>query len=81
MRPLPWVPAAVLILILSVGAGLAGSFAVNARTSALVYVAFLPLAYVGGVLGKFIHILPIVVVYPSLQKYFVKGVTVGSVKG
>ena len=29
----------------------------------------------------FISIIPILVVYPFLQKYFVKGVTIGSVKG
>jgi adenylate cyclase len=44
MRPLSWPAAALLILILSVGAGLAGSAASTAGRSALVYVIFLPLA-------------------------------------
>jgi len=44
LRPLPWAAAAVLVLALSIGAGLAGSFAGSARAGALVYVAFLPLA-------------------------------------
>lgn len=30
---------------------------------------------------EFIGILPILIVYPMLQKYFVKGVVVGAVKG
>ena len=29
----------------------------------------------------FLSVLPIVIVYPFLQKYFVKGVTLGAVKG
>lgn len=29
----------------------------------------------------FIGILPIIVIYPMLQKYFIKGVVVGAVKG
>jgi len=44
MRPLPWPAAAVLILILAVGAGLVGSAVSTAGRSALVYVIFLPLA-------------------------------------
>jgi adenylate cyclase len=44
MRPLPWPAAALLILILAVGAGLAGSAVSTAGRSALVYVIFLPLA-------------------------------------
>ncbi|MBN2551458.1 MAG: CHASE2 domain-containing protein, partial [Spirochaetales bacterium] len=44
MRPLPWASAALLILLLSVGAGLAGSVAFSAGRAALAYVIFLPLA-------------------------------------
>jgi adenylate cyclase len=44
LRPMPWAASVLLILILSAGAGLAGSYASTARTGALVYVGFLPLA-------------------------------------
>ncbi len=44
MRPLPWAAAAALILALAVAAGLAGSYASSARSGALSYVGFLPLA-------------------------------------
>jgi adenylate cyclase len=44
MRPLPWPAAALLILILAVGAGLAGSVVSTAGRTAIVYVIFLPLA-------------------------------------
>lgn len=44
MRVLPWGAAALLILALAVGAGLASSYASTARGSALAYVGFLPLA-------------------------------------
>jgi adenylate cyclase len=44
MRPLPWPAAALLILILAVGAGLAGSAGSSAGRTTLVYVIFLPLA-------------------------------------
>ena len=29
----------------------------------------------------FVGILPIIIIYPMLQKYFIKGVVVGAVKG
>ena len=44
MRPLPWAAAAAVILALAVAAGLAGSYASSARSAALTYVGFLPLA-------------------------------------
>jgi adenylate cyclase len=44
MRMMPWTIAALLILAMTLGAGLASSFASTARGSALVYAAFLPLA-------------------------------------
>jgi adenylate cyclase len=44
MRPLPWAAAAALILLLSVGAGLAGAAVSTAGRTTLVYVIFLPLA-------------------------------------
>ncbi|UCF97759.1 MAG: adenylate/guanylate cyclase domain-containing protein [Spirochaetaceae bacterium] len=44
MRPLPWLAAALLILALSVGAGLTGAAVSTAGRTALVYVIFLPLA-------------------------------------
>jgi adenylate cyclase len=44
MRLLPWTASALLILALAIGAGLAGSYASTARSSALAYVGFLPLA-------------------------------------
>jgi adenylate cyclase len=44
MRPLPWLAAAALILILCLGAGLAASAVATAGRTALIYVAFLPVA-------------------------------------
>jgi adenylate cyclase len=44
MRPLPWLAAAALILILSLGAGLAASAVSTAGRTALIYLVFLPLA-------------------------------------
>jgi adenylate cyclase len=44
MRPLPWLAAALLILILSLGAGLVASAASTAGRTAVTYLIFLPLA-------------------------------------
>jgi len=44
LRPLPWIPAAALMLLLAAGAGLAASFASGAGRGALGYVLFLPVA-------------------------------------
>jgi adenylate cyclase len=44
LRPLPWAAFAVLAILLAAAAGLAASFVSGAGRSALVYVAFLPLA-------------------------------------
>jgi adenylate cyclase len=44
MRPLPWLAAALLILILSLGVGLAASAVSTAGRIAVIYLIFLPLA-------------------------------------
>ena len=40
-----------------------------------------PLFYTGVFYLAFVGILPIIIIYPMLQKYFIKGVVVGAVKG